>query len=385
MRRGSEQQPDGNRQPWHDSELQFRSLLEVLPAGAYSCDAAGLITYFNQHAVQLWGRAPKLNDPVDRFCGSFKLYSPDGSPIAHDQCGMALALQTGRPQVGQEIVIERPDGSRLTALAHANPIRNEAGEVVGAVNVLVDISDRRQDEFLATLAHELRNTLAPICNSLHLLRLSDDLPPAVRHVREIMERQVNHMVRLVDDLLELARITQGPIDADSGGAGRGSEFVVSLPLALSVSSVNLPSEAARHAAIATQPRRILVVDDTESSAYILGKLLESMCQHVTTADDAQAALKLARAQHPHVVISDIAMPGMDGCELARRLRSEPGLENVVLVAMTGYGQDNVRQRAQDAGFDYYLVKPASVEKLEDLLASLPPLPKPDLQRLGKSV
>ena len=77
-------------------EAHFRRLLENLPAGAYTCDPDGLITYFNQHAVQLWGRAPKLNDPVDRFCGSFKLFTTDGSPVAHEHCWMGLALrQTG--------------------------------------------------------------------------------------------------------------------------------------------------------------------------------------------------------------------------------------------------------------------------------------------------
>lgn len=106
------------------------------------CDPDGLITYYNQRAVELWGRAPKLNDPEDRFCGSFKLFSSDDSPICHDQCWMAMALRTNREHNGQEIVIERPDGSRLTALAHANPIRDESGALLGAVNVLVDISDR---------------------------------------------------------------------------------------------------------------------------------------------------------------------------------------------------------------------------------------------------
>ena len=75
-------------------ESHFRLLLEKLPAGAYTCDPEGLITYFNQHAVRLWGRAPKLNDPEDRFCGSFKLFSVDGAPIDHDRCWMALALKT---------------------------------------------------------------------------------------------------------------------------------------------------------------------------------------------------------------------------------------------------------------------------------------------------
>lgn len=129
-----------------EGELHFRRLLEKLPAGAYTCDAEGLITYFNQHAVRLWGRAPKLHDPVDRFCGSFKLFSPDGSPISHDRCWMALALKTGKEFNGREIVIERPDGRRLTALAHANPIHDESGRLLGAVNVLVDISERKRAE-----------------------------------------------------------------------------------------------------------------------------------------------------------------------------------------------------------------------------------------------
>src|SRR4051812_9884152 len=88
-----------------NSQLQFRRLLEKLPAGAYTCDPDGLITYFNQHAVRLWGRAPKLNDNVDRFCGSFKLFATDGSPINHDQCWMALALQMDKEFNGHEIIV----------------------------------------------------------------------------------------------------------------------------------------------------------------------------------------------------------------------------------------------------------------------------------------
>ena len=130
----------------HKGGLRFHRFLEKLPAGAYTCDPEGLITYFNQHAVQLWGRAPKLNDPVDRFCGSFKLFWPDGSPIAHDQCWMALALKMDNGYNGNEIVIERPDGQHLTALAHANPIHDESGELLGAVNVLVDITERKRAE-----------------------------------------------------------------------------------------------------------------------------------------------------------------------------------------------------------------------------------------------
>lgn len=129
-----------------NGESHFRRLLEKLLAGAYTCDPEGLITYFNQHAVQLWGRVPKLGDPVDRYCGSFRLFSTDGSPVSHDRCWMAQALETNREYNGCEIVVERPDGRRLTVLAHANPIHDESGRLIGAVNVLVDISERKRTE-----------------------------------------------------------------------------------------------------------------------------------------------------------------------------------------------------------------------------------------------
>src|SRR5882672_5935735 len=200
-----------------DNELPFRAFLERLPAGAYTCDADGLITYFNQHAVQLWGRKPTLNDPKDRFCGSFKLFAMDGSPILHDQCWMALALKNLREYNGHEIMIERPDGQRLTALAHASPIHNETGRLIGAVNVLVDIShrkraedalkeaDRSKNEFLATLAHELRNPLAPIRAAVKILQLKSEPSPVSQPALEVIERQTRQITRLIDDLLDIAR------------------------------------------------------------------------------------------------------------------------------------------------------------------------------------
>ena len=205
-----------------DGDPRFFRLLEVLPAAAYTCDAEGLITYFNQRAVEVWGRAPKLNDPADRFCGSFKLFAPDGAPITHDRCWMALALEDNREYNGREIVIERPDGERRTALAHANPFRDERGLLLGAVNVLVDITEhkrieralqeanRRKDEFLGILAHELRNPLAPLRNSLELLRMGAD-PGTLEQIRAIMERQMKQMIRLVDDLMDSSRITTGKL------------------------------------------------------------------------------------------------------------------------------------------------------------------------------
>ena len=137
---------------------------------------------------------------------------------------MALALQKNDGYNEQEIVVERPDGSRRTVLAHANPFHDESGKVVGAVNILVDITDRkraeeevreasrRKSEFLAMLAHELRNPLAPIRNGLHILRLAGNNSVVAAEARTMMERQFGQMVRLIDDLLDLSRITKGKIE-----------------------------------------------------------------------------------------------------------------------------------------------------------------------------
>src|SRR5579863_4220645 len=112
-------------------------MFECLPAGAYACDAEGLITYFNSRAQDIWGRAPALNDSADRYCGSFRMFSSDGAPIKHDDCWMALALRNGRVYSGEEIRIQRPDGERRTVLAHASPFYDGSGTLLGAVNVLV--------------------------------------------------------------------------------------------------------------------------------------------------------------------------------------------------------------------------------------------------------
>lgn len=159
-------------------EAQFQRLLDNLPAGAYTCDTDGHITYFNEHAVRIWGRAPKLNDAIDRFCGSFKLFTADGEAMRHDECWMALALREGAGFNGQEIIVEQPGGRRLTVLAHANPIHDRSGKLVGAVNVLVDISDRRRSEEEVRHAHHLLET---IVQSLPLpIIVIDAEPPIVR-------------------------------------------------------------------------------------------------------------------------------------------------------------------------------------------------------------
>jgi two-component sensor histidine kinase len=201
-------------------EWPFRRLLEKLPAGAYSCDPQGLITYFNPHAVQLWGRAPTLNDPVDRFCGSFKLFSTDGSPITHDNCWMALALKTDQAYNGQEIIIERPDGERLTVLAHANPVHDESGILLGAVNVLVDISDHKRTEMalresearvkvalrekevlLKEIHHRVKNNLQ-IISSLLDLQADALADPQLRGIFEESHQRIQAMALIHESLYQ---------------------------------------------------------------------------------------------------------------------------------------------------------------------------------------
>src|SRR6202166_1939854 len=123
-------------------DAYFEQVLDLLPAAVYITNASGLITYYNEAAAALWGHHPQLG--MSEWCGPWKLYWPDGSPLPHDQCPMALALREGRPVRGMEAVAERPDGTRVPFIPYPTPLFGASGRVVGAVNMLVDISDRRE-------------------------------------------------------------------------------------------------------------------------------------------------------------------------------------------------------------------------------------------------
>jgi CheY-like chemotaxis protein/two-component sensor histidine kinase len=367
-------------------------------------------------------------------------------------------------------------------------------------------ADRRKDEFLATLAHELRNPLAPISNALQIWARVEKNPEQATRLREMMDRQVKQLKRLIDDLLDVSRISRGkielrrePVDlastiegavesvrpyidacghrlivrippqrvlvngdagrlmqvfgnllhnaakyteghgtieigahverdtvevsvkdngagipqemlgaifeaftqvhknldraqgglgigltlvknlvelhgglitARSGGPGQGSEFVVTLPCIASV-ALPIPQEEARiGTALVSAPGapryRVLVVDDLKPSADTLALMLQDLGQVTSVAYDGAAALRAARQFHPDIIISDIAMPGMDGYHLAQCIRQEM-VTPQILVALTGYGQQHDKWRAFEAGFDYHLVKPTSTEALAALL------------------
>jgi PAS domain S-box-containing protein len=128
------------------SEQQYRALFDNLPVAAYTCDADGLITYYNQKAVELWGREPALNNPADRFTGSYKSFDLDGRAIAVEESWMARALKEGKGFNAREIIIERPNGETCAVLAHANPVLDENGVIRGGINVFVDITEKRRAE-----------------------------------------------------------------------------------------------------------------------------------------------------------------------------------------------------------------------------------------------
>ncbi|MBV8313198.1 MAG: response regulator, partial [Planctomycetaceae bacterium] len=364
-------------------------------------------------------------------------------------------------------------------------------------------ANRHKDEFLAMLAHELRNPLSPIRNAVHLLKFAGPNDPTLVGARDMIDRQVTHLVRLVDDLLDVSRITQGKIDlrqepvnlvtiiesaiesaqpfidarrhhldvslpletvivmadptrlgqvilnllnnsakyteeggqiallverqdeqaiirvrdngmgiapellprifelftqaertldrsqgrlgigltivrrlvemqggsveAHSEGPGRGSEFVVKIPVA--PVSQHDPQLPARPEPPNEKPRRsrVLVVDDHADSADSLSLILSHLGYEVQTAYDSRLALSIARSFRPGIVFCDLGLPIMDGYEVARQLRAFPETRDAILVALTGYGQDEDKQRSVTAGFHYHLVKPVSPESLEDVL------------------
>jgi PAS domain S-box-containing protein len=365
-------------------------------------------------------------------------------------------------------------------------------------------ADRRKDEFLATLAHELRNPLAPLRNGLQVMKLSRNDSKAAEVSRDMMERQLSQMVRLIDDLLDVSRISRGKIqlqkqqipiatvvqqaietsrplidafghelivhvpgetinvDADmtrlaqvfanllnnaakytdrggritlridrqgnevvvsvrdtgvgipprmlpqlfemfvqvdrslersqgglgiglslvkrlvelhggtvkalSAGPGRGSEFIVRLPVLHAVTPVETSPATNGNSAGHTR-RRILVVDDNRDSAASLAMMLDLLGNETRTAHDGEEALSAAAAFRPDMILLDIGMPKLNGYEAARRIRTEPWGKAVVLVALTGWGQDEDRRRSAEAGFNFHLVKPVDPEELGKLLST----------------
>jgi len=489
------------------------------------------------------GAAPSLPDAYNR--------AVDGIPVGPAVGSCGTAAFTGRPAVATDIAADPrwapfPEAVAL-ALASglracwSTPIRAASGAVLGTFAIyyaepsppraadlhLVEIATHltgiaierhhaaralaeraqrlaeaslRKDEFLALLAHELRNPLAPIVTAVERLRAHDDDPEAVARCRGVIERQARQLVRLVDDLLDVSRITRGKIalrkerftlasavgsaieasrpvleqrghvlgvrlpgepvelDADpvrvaqvlsnllnnaakytepgghvdlaavrdggeivlsvrddgigiapellphvfdlfvqaesargqamgglgigltlvkrlvelhggrvearSEGPGRGTEVIVRLPVAVGPR----PAAAGAPAVTAGGPRRVLIVDDNVDAAESLADALRDAGHEVRVETDGPSALASAEAFSPDAALVDIGLPGMDGYEVARRLRAAMPRAPLRLIALTGYGQEGDRRRAEAAGFDVHLCKPADLDRIEAAIA-----------------
>jgi PAS domain S-box-containing protein len=176
-------------------ELPAR-LFEQLPFAVYVCDRNGLVLRYNRRAAELWGRSPTLGDPNERFCGSHRMFRPDGSLLPHHQCPMADVLRTGISVREQEVHIERPDGLRGIALVDIEAVKDDDGNIVGAVNCFQDITDRKRSEAqIVNLAHEAehraKNILSTVLATVRLSRA--DTPD---NLKQLIEGRINALAKV---------------------------------------------------------------------------------------------------------------------------------------------------------------------------------------------
>lgn len=199
----------------------YRELLQALGVAVYTTDADGMITFFNEAAAVFWGRRPEIGE---EWCGSWRLYWPDGTPLPHGECPMAIALTEDRVVRGYEAIAERPDGTRLRFVPYPTPLHDATGKLIGAVNVLVDVTERYEaeealrasnavkDEFLGLVSHELRTPVTTIFGNALLLRdrgatlTAEDNASMVADIAEDSDR----LLGIIENLLHLTRLEAGP-------------------------------------------------------------------------------------------------------------------------------------------------------------------------------
>ncbi len=206
---------------------EFHGFLDALGVAVYTTDAEGRITYFNEAAYTLWGRRPELGE---QWCGSWRLYWPDGRPLPHDESPLAMTLKEDRPIRGMEAELERLDGTRAVFMAYPTPLHDTGGRRIGAVNVLVDVTERRKaeealraaaealaasnmvkDEFLGLVSHELRTPVTTIFGNAHLLRgragllATEETDSMLTDIAD----ESNRLLGIIENLLLLTRLGSG--------------------------------------------------------------------------------------------------------------------------------------------------------------------------------
>jgi PAS domain S-box-containing protein len=275
------------------NEQRLEQLMQLLPAAVYTCDMEGRITFYNRRAVELWGGEL---DAIERrrFCGSHALRRLDGDALPHEQTPMAVSLREGRSIRNEEAVVIRPDGSEVVVSVNVDPLLDEEGQQCGAINVLQDITalkntqaaleegDRRKDQFLAMLAHELRNPLAPIRNAAQILSLVGPANPQLRFTQDIINRQVAHLSRLVDDLLDVSRITQGKVSLDK------ERVAVATIIGRAVETVRPLLEARQHRlTVSVAPEAGYVEGDLTRLAQVLANVIHNAAKYTESGGQVE--------------------------------------------------------------------------------------------------
>ena len=292
-------------------DRRFRDMIDALPVAVYTTDAQGRVTHCNPAAAA--GRTPLLGK--DEWCVAWKLFQPDGTPLAHADCPMAQALRDGRAVHGTQIIAERPDGTRRWMEVYPSRLLNADGEVTGGINMLVDITerkalefelrsnatqladaDRRKDEFVAILAHELRHPLPPIRHATQLLKQPGGSAESIQLAATMLERQVDHMVRLVDDLLDASRVSRGQIQLRRGRIELSSAVHHAVEAAQP-----LYARMQRKLSVTLPSAPLYVEGDPVRLAQVIGNLLHNACKfselggvvglHATREDD-QAVIRV---------------------------------------------------------------------------------------------
>ena len=252
-----------------EAELQglerwYRELLEALPAAIYTTDDQGRITFFNRAAVELAGSTPELGS--DKWCVTWRLFEPDGTALPHDRCPMAVALKEGRPVRGVEAVAERPDGTRVPFIPYPTPLYDASGTMVGAVNMLVDISERKEAEsrqigLMNELNHRVKNTLATVqalaAQTMRGSGVSEEVRAAFEARLLALSRTHDQLTRAgwqAADLASILKCALAPYENSSGGRiNLGQDPVRLQPqaaLTLAMVLHELAANAARHGSLA---------------------------------------------------------------------------------------------------------------------------------------
>jgi PAS domain S-box-containing protein len=268
------------------AEKQFRDLLEALPAAIYTTDASGRITFFNQACIEFAGRSPKIGD---MWCVTWKLFWPDGTPLRHEDCPMAVALKENRPVRNIEAVAERPDGSRICFMPYPTPLRDNSGRLIGAVNMLVDITIRKQAEERMMLLtrevdHRSNNLLAVIQAMLRLTRAD-----SAEEFQAAFQGRLSALAN-VQRLFSVSRWTGASIktiieeelrpyaasDAKRVSiAGRDIRLPSTLAQAIAVAVHELATNAAKHGSLSDPSGRIEISWQTDAADNLVLNWAES--------------------------------------------------------------------------------------------------------------